>query len=542
MKVYTLFLIALFSATSLISTGQEIILEDDFESSDSNLNWQAFDVNAVFGVSNPYSTEQNTSEGVMSYSDFGALYGNVSFDTSVNFDLTDNTTFSLKIYIPSDELTGDQENQISLKLQNANLDQPWQTQCEIIKPLLLDQWQTVSFDFSTDDYINLNNSSPAPTDRFDFNRVLLQVNGENNTDQVTAFIDDFAYDGILDPDANPTNSIYTSLVWADEFETDGPVNDDKWFHQTQLPNGFSWFNNEQQHYTDRIENSYVADGNLHIIAKNETFLDQGITKEYTSARLNSKFAFTYGRVVARAILPEGAGTWPAIWMLGKNITEEGGYWADEFGTTGWPACGEIDIMEHWGNDQNVISAALHTPSSYGATENYGTIFDDNVSEDYHIYEMEWSPEEIKFSLDGSLYYTYSPEVQNPDTWPFTEDQYLLLNFAVQENISPFFDEDAMILDYVRVYQEGNPTSVKDFEETRLKAYPNPAIDVLIIELQKSENAGVVEVFSITGRRLISKNVGGGLIHLSIDDLSTGSYIATYRSDNIFESIPFVKID
>ncbi|HKK38661.1 MAG TPA: glycoside hydrolase family 16 protein, partial [Cryomorphaceae bacterium] len=376
MKVYTLFLIALFSATSLISTGQEIILEDDFESSDSNLNWQAFDVNAVFGVSNPYSTEQNTSEGVMSYSDFGALYGNVSFDTSVNFDLTDNSTFSLKIYIPSDELTGDQENQISLKLQNANLDQPWQTQCEIIKPLLLDQWQTVSFDFSTDDYINLNNSSPAPTDRFDFNRVLLQVNGENNTDQVMAFIDDFAYDGVLDLDANPTNSIYTNLVWADEFETDGAINSEKWFHQTLLPNGWGWFNNEQQHYTDRIENSFVDDGNLHIVAKSETFSDQGVTKDYTSARLNSKFAFTYGRVVARAILPEGAGTWPAIWMLGKNINENGGYWQEEFGTTGWPECGEIDIMEHWGNNQNVVSAALHTPSSFGATENYGTIFDD----------------------------------------------------------------------------------------------------------------------------------------------------------------------
>jgi len=531
MKVYTLFLIALFSATSLISTGQEIILEDDFESSDSNLNWQAFDVNAVFGVSNPYSTEQNTSEGVMSYSDFGALYGNVSFDTSVNFDLTDNSTFSLKIYIPSDELTGDQENQISLKLQNANLDQPWQTQCEIIKPLLLDQWQTVSFDFSTDDYINLNNSSPAPTDRFDFNRVLLQVNGENNTDQVMAFIDDFAYDGVLDLDANPTNSIYTNLVWADEFETDGAINSEKWFHQTLLPNGWGWFNNEQQHYTDRIENSFVDDGNLHIVAKSETFSDQGVTKDYTSARLNSKFAFTYGRVVARAILPEGAGTWPAIWMLGKNINENGGYWQEEFGTTGWPECGEIDIMEHWGNNQNVVSAALHTPSSFGATENYGTIFDDNVSQDYHIYEMEWSPEEIKFSLDGSVYYIYSPAVQNAETWPFTEDQYLLLNFAIQENISPFFEEDAMILDYIRVYQEGNPTSVNEVEKSKLNVYPNPANDYLVIETPNNDLNAEIEIYTLLGVKVLSQKVSAIKTRVSLNEFPKGAYLTTVRTNS-----------
>ena len=103
------------------------------------------------------------------------------------------------------------------------------------------------------------------------------------------------------------------------------IDADKWFHQTRLPDGNAWFNGEVQHYTDRLDNSYVSDGTLKIVAKKETFTDQNRTKQYTSARLNSKYAFTYGRVEVRAKLPEGAGTWPAIWMLGKNINENGGY-------------------------------------------------------------------------------------------------------------------------------------------------------------------------------------------------------------------------
>jgi len=126
-----------------------------------------------------------------------------------------------------------------------------------------------------------------------------------------------------------TNSPYTQLVWSDEFNGNGAVNASKWHHQTLLPNGNSWFNGELQHYTDRVENSSQSGGSLFINAINESFSDQGVTKQYTSARLNSKFAFTYGRVVVRAKLPQGAGTWPAIWMLGKNISEPGGFFYDQ---------------------------------------------------------------------------------------------------------------------------------------------------------------------------------------------------------------------
>ena len=259
------------------------------------------------------------------------------------------------------------------------------------------------------------------------------------------------------------NSPYTELVWSDEFNGSGAINTTNWHHQTLLPNGNSWFNGELQHYTDRVENSSVSGGSLFINAINESFTDQGVTKQYTSARLNSKFAFTYGRVEVRAKLPQGAGTWPAIWMLGKNITEPGGYFYDQFGTTGWPACGEIDIMEHWGTNPNYVSAALHTPSSFGGTVNVGGINLPNVFDTWHIYEMEWSPERIVFSVDGNEFYTYEPEVLNADTWPFDSDQYLLLNVAINGDINQAFEQSAMEIDYVRVYQE--PTTDASFNPT-----------------------------------------------------------------------------
>ncbi|MFN7793206.1 MAG: family 16 glycosylhydrolase, partial [Cyclobacteriaceae bacterium] len=248
-----------------------------------------------------------------------------------------------------------------------------------------------------------------------------------------------------------------TLVWSDEFSGNGAVASDLWFHQTQLPAGGSWYNNEQQHYTNRIENSSVANGLLKIVAKKESFTNQSFTKQYTSARLNSKFAFTYGRVDARAKLPTGAGTWPAIWMLGKNINEPGGFFSSQFGTTNWPATGEIDIMEHWGNNPNVIHGSIHTTSSSGNTINTKTINVTQVSSTFHIYSIIWDEEKIQFLVDDVPFYTYNPPVKNASTWPFDKPQYLLLNIAmggVGGAIDAAFTQSSMEIDYVRVYQKG----------------------------------------------------------------------------------------
>jgi beta-glucanase (GH16 family) len=261
--------------------------------------------------------------------------------------------------------------------------------------------------------------------------------------------------------------VYKDLVWFDEFSTNGAVNSSNWHHQTQLPAGTGWFNNEVQHYTNKLANSFVDKGSLNIVAIKESFTDQGVTKQYTSARLNSKFAFKYGRVDIRAKIPKDAGTWPALWMLGKNVNEDGGFFDAQYGTTGWPACGEIDILEHGitrSKPDNYIQSAMHTPSSSGNTINIGgVVVGDNIAENYHIYSMNWSPNQISFLLDGVVFYTYNPVNKNASTWPFDKEQYLLLNIAMGGVAGPIasnFTQTTMAIDYVRVYQNTTPDTQK----------------------------------------------------------------------------------
>lgn len=237
----------------------------------------------------------------------------------------------------------------------------------------------------------------------------------------------------------------SGLLWSDEFENNGPVASNKWLAEIFPPNNGSWFNNEEQHYTDRMDNAYVSDGTLKIVAKKEVYTAFNSTKNYTSARLNSTFAFTYGRIEVRAKLPEGGGTWPAIWTLGSNLN-----------TVGWPFCGEIDIMEHVGNKIGAISSALHTPSSNGNTINIGRIDIADATSEFHVYAVDWSADKMDFFVDETLYYTYAPEIKNSSTWPFDANQFILLNIAMGGtlggNIAAEFDHAVMEIDYVRVYR------------------------------------------------------------------------------------------
>ena len=183
---------------------------------------------------------------------------------------------------------------------------------------------------------------------------------------------------------------FNDLVWSDEFNNEGVIDSTKWFLQKQLPPNGNWWGGLIQHYTDREENTFVKDGKLYLVARKEKLTDQGYTKEYTSARINSKFAFTYGRVEIKAMLPEGVGTWPAIWMLNTNIDEDGAYWDNlGYGKKKWPDCGEIDILEHWGKNQNYVSSAVHNGSSYGDNvKNLGGQKINDVSNSFHIYTID----------------------------------------------------------------------------------------------------------------------------------------------------------
>ena len=254
--------------------------------------------------------------------------------------------------------------------------------------------------------------------------------------------------------ATSINPKFDVLVWSDEFDVEGTINQEKWFHQTKLPPSGSWWGGLIQHYTNRDTNSYVKDGYLHLVAKKETFEAHGEVKEYTAARLNSKFAFTYGRVEIRAKLPAGIGTWPAIWMLSKNIDEDGAYWDNQgFGTTKWPFCGEIDILEHWGKNQDYVSSAVHNGSGYGSdVKNIGGQNIKGASSKFHNYVLEWSKDKMIFSIDGVEHYKYQPTIKNSDTWPYDSDYYIILNIAIEPDIDPNFVESPMVVDYIRVYQ------------------------------------------------------------------------------------------
>ena len=226
---------------------------------------------------------------------------------------------------------------------------------------------------------------------------------------------------------------YTNLAWSDEFNVDGAPDPAKWGYD--LGAG-GWGNNEVQSYTNSATNATVSGGNLKITA-----VKTG--SNYTSARLKSenKFEFTYGKIEVRAKLPTGGGTWPAIWMLGQN-----------YATNTWPGCGEIDIMEHKGNDPNVIHGTFHFPGNSGGNgvTNSTTIL--GASTQFHVYKAIWSPNSIRFYVDDVLFHT----LVNKGTLPFNSDFFLILNVAMGGTfggaIDPAFSQSAMEVDYVRVYQ------------------------------------------------------------------------------------------
>ena len=369
------------------------------------------------------------------------------------------------------------------------------------------------------------------------------INASGTYNRLTIFIDagvatpgtyllDDIDDGSEETDPHQLDVIYDTLVWEENFDTPGAVNPTKWHHQTQvIVPGVGWANNEEQHYTNRLDNSFVdASGNLNIVAKKEPWTDQGLTKQYTSARLNSKFAFTYGRVDVRAKLPSNNGTWPAIWTLGKNIYEPGTFWHSSYGTTSWPGCGEIDIMEHGLGALNHVSGSLHTNSSSGATVNTGGVTVSDVNANYHVYSMNWSPNQITFLVDGVGYYTYNPSNKDDNTWPFYEDQFVLLNLAMggySGAIDSNFTQASMIVDYVRVYQEA-PLSVGsnlNLDRT-LRVFPNPTTEKIHISAKKTLSK--IILYDIYGKHILKKE--NDTETLDVSQLNSGVYFLEVYSN------------
>jgi beta-glucanase (GH16 family) len=244
-----------------------------------------------------------------------------------------------------------------------------------------------------------------------------------------------------------------TLVWSDEFNRkDGSQPDaSKWTYDI---GGSGWGNHELEYYTNRAENARIEDGKLVITTRQELYTaPEGAKFNYTSARLKTEglFSQTYGRFEARIKLPAGQGVWPAFWMLGDNI-----------GSAGWPKCGEIDIMENVGKEPGIIHGSLHGPSSTSPTsDSTATITlppGQKLSDDFHVYAVEWEPGTARFYLDSNLYATFNA-AQWPagGTWVFDHRFFLILNVAVggdwpgSPDSATVFPQ-TMLVDYVRVYK------------------------------------------------------------------------------------------
>lgn len=240
------------------------------------------------------------------------------------------------------------------------------------------------------------------------------------------------------------------LTWSDEFNgPDGSAPDPaKW---TLMGGGSGWGNNELQYYTNRPRNIRQEDGHLVIEAFQEEFVGPDrVRRQYTSARLTTqkRFSQAYGRFEARIQVPSGHGVWPAFWMLGED-----------FPTTGWPACGEIDIMENVGKEPASIRGSLHGPGYSGAsplTTAY-VLPRGRFSDGFHLFAIEWEPQSIRFYVDGELFATKTPaDLPARANWVFDHPFFILLNLAVGGTWPGNPDETTvfpqrMLVDYVRVY-------------------------------------------------------------------------------------------
>ncbi|HET7896311.1 MAG TPA: glycoside hydrolase family 16 protein, partial [Flavisolibacter sp.] len=236
-----------------------------------------------------------------------------------------------------------------------------------------------------------------------------------------------------------------TLAWQDEFSgsaLDGGV----WNYETGNGSG-GWGNNELEYYTNSPKNVFVSNGNLIIEARKESI--GGFN--YSSARITTqnKKSFTYGRIDIRAKLPKGKGIWPALWMLGNNI-----------GSVGWPACGEIDIMELLGHEPAKMYGTLHygaSSATHGSKGSSYTLPTGIFYDRFHVYSMEWKQDQIKLFVDDNLFLTVNKSDLGTAPYPFNAPFFFIFNVAVGGNWPGNPDgtttyPQRMIVDYVRVFQ------------------------------------------------------------------------------------------
>ncbi len=239
---------------------------------------------------------------------------------------------------------------------------------------------------------------------------------------------------------------YSTLVWSDEFDYSGAPDSAKWGYEQGYVR-----NNEMQYYTNKLENARVEDGNLIIEARRDSSVIGDDTLKVSSASLNTagKQKWTYGKIEVRAKIPSFLGSWPAIWMLGSNVSE-----------VGWPMCGEIDMMENVGFDPDTVHFNIHTEAynHVKGTNKGKRVFLKDPEAEFHVYTLEWYEDRLDFFLDSTKVFTFKNEGKGAEVWPYDKAHYLLLNLAVGgawggvKGVDLNALPQKFIIDYVRVYQ------------------------------------------------------------------------------------------
>jgi len=244
--------------------------------------------------------------------------------------------------------------------------------------------------------------------------------------------------------SSPSDYPGMTMIWSDEFNPK-TLNTGNWTYET---GGGGWGNNELEYYTTNSKNLFLTGGYLVIEAREEIVG----TNNYTSARIKTqnKKTFTYGRIDVRAKLPKGQGLWPAIWMLGNNITQQG---------FGWPACGEIDIMEFLGNDPGKVYGTVHWGVAGGSHNYIGgnySLTTGDFNSSFHVFSLQWDDSMMTFLVDDEPFYSAS-KTDIGSNYPFDKPFFFIMNVAVggnwpgSPNSSTVFPQ-RMIVDYVRVFQ------------------------------------------------------------------------------------------
>jgi beta-glucanase (GH16 family) len=478
-----------------------ILLNPGFEAGTSFTNWSTYGPNNYIQAGTAHS-------GNNSYK----TYGNFSGATNFGCIYQDNVSAPGAIYsangwlnsLASDKINGEDQAWMEVSFRDSSYNTLALYRSAVITSNNISSFGGYStwFNLQITNQCTITNASaliilpgtatnaatslvaPAGTAYVRFQIVFEQEPDDANG---SMYFDDLTLNQTGGPQAQNTATQW-NIVWDDEFNGKS-INTNIWSFETG--NNGGWGNNELEYYTSNSLNAYVTNGLLHIAA-----LQQSINGfSYSSARMKTQnnFSTSYGRIVWSAALPAGTGMWPALWMLGTN-----------FPSVGWPACGEIDVVEENGTFTNKIQSTIHSGNAsdqdVGETAFYN-LPSGNCATNFHTYMLQWQYGSISFSVDGNVFETQNTwtSYNSPYPAPFNSPFFLIMNLAVggnyvsnpsiaQINAGTVFPAQ-MLVDYVRVYQLTAPLALAVTRQSGTTKFTWPTNIVAHLQVQTNSLLG-----------------------------------------------------